>query len=497
MRRRRGYTLVEVGVAAAIGAMVILGLFMIFHFMTKGAQDSDLETRVSQELSLFTDQLQHDVRRAASVVRDGDSYILTVAIPGQGDLFTQLAQVTYGVDGNTITRRGADGERDRVWEFPETFLDGDPINLDIYQTTDSSGEPRIGFDVGVGPDPRFGNDGAIQEGTLPVHTDPDTINADAPGTRGDGAEGEERVPGTDPVRGDAPDLNDLIGQPFDVAAHLPERLADPLKGRATESVSGTWIQFVGGGDEQPIDPVRGVWQGNTSVEGDNGAPTIWKAGDAFAEDDSTATVPRTRGDTDYDAVVNAAGETEGTVVASVPGGFQGSPVVTVTSDGAAGSIGTETNIVPGNETNPEFPVPLPPDMVGGPNAGTVVGTGDPGATLPGDSTSASEEIAGGSGGSVPEESLPPPGPADLEPPHLTAGAPPPPPAVVETVETPAEAEDDFVDEVVVTAEEAGVDMLDPLVGGTPCTPTGGPPAWANANGFRDKYADEDCQTNDR
>jgi hypothetical protein len=105
--RRKGNTIIEVLVAAAIGAMVLIGLYMLLGQGASSSGATEEQAQLNQKLIFFVEQLQHDLRRAVRFVRDGDRFLLTIRVEGDaavGGSQYQIIQYEISDDGKAVVR---------------------------------------------------------------------------------------------------------------------------------------------------------------------------------------------------------------------------------------------------------------------------------------------------------------------------------------------------------------------------------------------------------
>lgn len=127
-RLKRGFTLVEMMVAAGITAMVLTGIMTTFLFMGRsGARFqnyNDMEAQTRRTLELFA----QDIRQASTITWNSETSLtltvngLTVSYASSSGNFTR--QIGSGAVGNMIT-----GITANTFSFRAFNLDGDELSL--------------------------------------------------------------------------------------------------------------------------------------------------------------------------------------------------------------------------------------------------------------------------------------------------------------------------------------------------------------------------------
>lgn len=422
---RAGFSLVEFMVSAAVGAAVIYGIWTVTSLIGADAGRQDRQVMVARKLMGVYEHLQHDLRRAAGFVRDGEGYRLSVRVRGAGGK-PELQDVLWITEGDALVRTEAGGAAQR-FDLTEELGPGKRPRLVIREVIGPDGRRRLIYELVFGEggedEYRFASD-LEPEGT---DLDPSRAVSDALDPELAALARGVVVAPTSPAVAAAPAEAEVQG------VAIPKRPA--------QSLAGMWIQFVAGGDEEAIAADRGLFRGRTSIEGVNGPPVIFRTGDPLDQEDGPSPRPPARGSPEYDGLVGASSDTEGYVVATVPGGLLGAPVLSVASPRMQGAAGNSRE--PGE---PSYPVPLAEGRPGGMATASTWGTGDPGGVLPGDRT----PIPG-----LPET------PGALEPPGASPGAPAPAGPAVDTANEPTPGDVILIDDIATSADEVGTVLIDP------------------------------------
>jgi len=102
--RRRGFTLVEIVVASAIGLLITGGAMFLFMSWARTSKAVILQSRLDQQGRVLIRQMQLDVRRSAQiVVRDASNTAVVNAAGVNLELtFVDATVSTYSISGDTV-----------------------------------------------------------------------------------------------------------------------------------------------------------------------------------------------------------------------------------------------------------------------------------------------------------------------------------------------------------------------------------------------------------
>jgi hypothetical protein len=463
---RSAFSIVELLVAAAIGAGVIFGIYSLLGLGIASSSATEEQAELAQKLVFFAEKIQNDLRRVVGYVDQGDSYVLVLRVEknrsGTDAVgYSQYVYVRYRVeDGGKVILREESGPVTAAAEdsvasggvpgagasnpkpppppasgaFPTEakstridftrWLPGEEtVGLRLNRSQTGSLTPTADPGGGEGASEEAGltyvlTVGSSVENRLESRSVPffDTLTLPEEGL-------QETVIDPEPtytVEG-SPD------EDYDTLRADPEVQGTPVISRPTKSLGGAWVQFIDGGDAFAEVPEKGIFRGRTSLEGADGKPVIFRAGNPSARLGQSSSTPNERGDPGLDSILRASGDTEGVVVAEVPNGFNGTEVLVTASEGVEGTAGAEQT------SGGKFaPVPQAESSPGGRGVSQGFGSGDPGGRLPADA-SIEDVLSQPPPPDVNPETPPPdsaffpPAPPPLDPPGITPGAPPPHP----------------------------------------------------------------------